>query len=684
MKMTLKKRAKMNIAGVLAVALLCSIFVATPPIKVEAGAKTLTLKAARKLAILNSPAIEGAEDAIESKKAAYESAVKALKIKEKSLSQFRWSPLLSFKFPTSPDFSQASEFAFKPVSLSYEIQVAQHKLQDKKYEVSEKLNNLFVDIVTLQETIEFGEKRLESYQKALKKNEAKLKIGQANKSDVEKLQKNIESLNNKIASNKSTLTNQLKKLSGMIGMDVTTGYKFEKPFVDANIERNQLEALIKYTEDRDEGYYEACVNETTARAELVTNSGLIRNKYGGDYGMISSYVNNALNGQSVNKKAFKADYKAFLEKIDSYWQGKKRIVFIKIPRLWFKGNMDGTRYMEDDPYVLYQNVLDYNSACREKETAKKELDESVTDTYNNFISIRNSYLNYVKEVKSVAESLKKDEYRNRMGELTFEEYQSALESYEELQNSMLDAMKLLSTTVYSFDRLTCGGVSAFMSGTDADLQTAVVGESYVEKSTAEGAYYTLTSIIQNQEFELAVKIPDDFEITVTDYELWVDNIRIGEKTSVDKKLRHLALTKDAVDEAKIRLYEADTFIDDCVIDPSVNSGPLKITKGFDIKKEPIPEIGTYEVVTNDTTGLVEIKFTMKDEKIKSFKVLSEDGQALGGDEKTDISKPFKYVSVITQSISELKVEFYGQEGSVIERGRLIESSGIVSREDTNS
>ena len=52
------------------------------------------------------------------------------------------------------------------------------------------------------------------------------------------------------------------------------------------------------------------------------------------------------------------------------------------------------------------------------------------------------------------------------GELTFDEYDSQMESYEELQNSMLDAMKLYTTTLYSFDRLTCGGISALLSGTE--------------------------------------------------------------------------------------------------------------------------------------------------------------------------------------------------------------------------
>ena len=246
---------------------------------------------------------------------------------------------------------------------------------------------------------------------------------------------------------------------------------------------------------------------------------------------------------------------------------------------------------------------------------------------------------------------------------------------------MLDAMKLYATTLYSFDRLTCGGISALMKGTDADLQTAVVGESYVEKTVAEGAYYTLKPIIQEQEFELSVRIPDDFEISITDYELWVDNIQIGERTPIDKKLRHLMVTADGVDEAKIRLLDDGKFVDDCKIDPSVESGPLEITKGFVVKKEEIPELGTFTVDANETTGIVELKFEMDNENIKKFKVLTEDGKPLGSDEQIGIDKPLKYIAVLTQSLSELKVEFYGEDGSLIVRGRLDDANGIVRREE---
>ncbi|WP_034443092.1 TolC family protein [Butyrivibrio sp. AE2032] len=644
--------------------------------------KTLTMKGARSLAIENSDAYDSAETAVESKKANYESAVKAINLKEKSMKQFRWSPLLSFKFPETPDFSEASEFQYKPVALQYEISVAEHKLQDKTFEISEKVNNLFVEIVVLQKQIAFNESRLTTYEEGLAKNQAKLHLGQANQADVDKLEKKVESTKNKVASDRRTLEADLKKMTDMIKIDVTTGYNFQKPFVEATIDRDSLDALMKYTEDRDEGYYEACTAESSARAELNTNAKLMRNKYGGDYNRIASYVNTALNGDSINKKAFKKDYKSFLDKIDSYWNGKKRILFIKIPRLWFKGNMDGTRYIDDDPYVLYQNVLDYASAYKDKVAAKKDIDSSVEEAFNNYISVRNSYKQYQKDVDEAEANLKKDELRNRLGQLSFDEYDSEMDSFEELQNSMLDAMKLYTTTLYTFDRLTCGGISAILAGTDADMQTAVVGESYVEKNTAD-AQYTLKPIIQNQEFELTIIIPDDFEIEISDYELWVNNVQVGDRLPVDKKLRHLMLSFDTVSEAKIRIYNGEEFIDDCIIDPTVESGPLTITTGYDIKRRDPNQIGTYEITVNETTGLVEIKFKMDEDKedIKSFKVLTQEGKALGGDKVIEIDKSLKYISIVKQSLDDLKIEFYDSGESVLYKARFDTANGAVLKED---
>ncbi len=474
-------------------------------------------------------------------------------------------------------------------------------------------------------------------------------------------------------SDQVALEADLKKLSKTLGLDVTTGYKFQKPYVEATIDRSSLEPLQTYTADRDETYYEAAMTATAARIQLSTNYNITRNFYGSDTNIISGYVNQALNGQQVSSKAFKADYKKFLDKVDSYWKGNFYIwiplwLVIVFPKEWIKGSLDGIRYVEDDPYALYQNVLDYISARKDEQSALETLNQSVEDQFNNYISVRNAYESNVKAVDDKKKDMDVFAAKNKMGLMTLEEYETEQDDYETLQNSMLDSMKLYTDTLYSFDRLTCGGVSALLSGTDADLQTAIVGQSYVTQSKDEATYY-LKSIIQREMFELSIYIPDDFDVDITDYELWCDNEQIGSRTPVDKSLRHLALSKENVGKVMIRLYNGEEFIDDCVINPEDESGTLNITTRLDVNKDATGDVGTYDVTTSNVTGLATITLTpLESEGIAFFKLIDEEGKALGGDEPVDIKKGLTHLGLVSTDLDKLTVEYYDENKSLKYKG----------------
>ncbi|MBR5420234.1 MAG: TolC family protein [Lachnospiraceae bacterium] len=647
---------------------------AAPPIGPLRVGGVLTMAAARALAVEESTAYFQVEQQIASKEAALKSAQKAIKLKQKSMSTFRWSPLLSFKFPTKPTEAEALEFQFKPVSIQAEIDEAKHKLTDTKLGIYEEINKLYVDIVVLQRTIDFSKKRIDAYKLGLEKNRARLLIGEATQADVDGLEKKLDAAESKLATDQRTLEADLRKLSDKIGTDVTTNYRFETPFLEASIPRTALPALIQYTLDRDQTYYKACLDETTARAELKMNDSLFRNHYGSEYGMISSYVTMALNGEKIKgslAKGFKKDYDAFIKQIDSHWEGKKRILFIKIPRLWFKGSLDGTRYIDDDPYVCYQATLDYVSAVTDKEAAEGDLEEQVIDSFENYISTRNAYAKMAEDLETSEANLEADLLRNQLGELSFEEYDSAMSDYEQLQNDFFEQMKTYSETLYAFDRLTCGGVTAFISGTDASLETGETGTSYVEKDMADGASYFLKQIIQNEAFELSVYIPEDFEVDITDFELWCDNTRIGEKTPIDKRLRHLALTKSGVSKVKIRLYNGEEFVDDVVIDPQESSGPLPIVKDRRIVKKEDGEIGLVDLSTSSVTGLLTIKLEItEDPAVASYKVKTSDGKYISGEKPIKNGKSFKHLALVEDGLGDCEIELYGKDDNLLYNARF--------------
>lgn len=645
----------------LSVCMIFSMGWSLTPMECEAaGAKTLTLTLAKKLAVANSASYEKVESQLAVKQASLSQAYRSIREKQKNMSTFRWSPLLSFKFPTKPDLSEAYEFQFKPIEIQSEIDSLKHQLMDVVLEEYEKVSTLFVDAVVLDESISFNEKRLAVFEEQLVKDKAKLKLGEASQSDIDILNTNITSLQNKIATDRRSYEQSKKKLSDAIGMDVTTGYSFVNPFVSAEISRSQLQDLTQYTLDHDQSYYDVCMAESTALISLRTNYNLMNGQYGSKMNYISGYVNQVYAGTKVNKKAFKSAYEVFLQKIDEPWQGKKKILFIRIPKEWFKGAISGIRYVEDEPYALYEAALEYEDARLERQNAQKDLTDEVADTFENYVSLRNAYLAAVEAVNKAEKTLTAAESLNKLGELTNEEFTTEKEDYEELQNEMFSALADYTKALYSFDRLTCGGVSVLLADAGADLNAGGEGNSYVEAEYEGGAYYYMESIIEQEQFRLNVYIPDDFSVEVTHFELWCDGKQIGERTAIDKSIRHLALATESIDKAFIRFYNDTEFVDDCEIDPSQQSGELQIVTNYTTTGDSRDkELGEYSITVNAVTGIATVELSpRKDREIAFYRITTSDGVYLTGDSYYSVEKGFRYLSLLENGIADLNIEFY--------------------------
>ena len=154
-----------------------------------AGERLLNLDMAKKTGLANSSAYEKLESELQVKEVSLKQAVKSIKLKQKNMSTFRWTPLLSFKFPEKPDLSEAYEFQFKPIQIQAEIDTVKHKMTDHILEVYENISNLYVDIVVLEDTVSFNEQRLSAMEETLKKNRSRLRLGQATQNDIDTMEK---------------------------------------------------------------------------------------------------------------------------------------------------------------------------------------------------------------------------------------------------------------------------------------------------------------------------------------------------------------------------------------------------------------------------------------------------------------------------------------------------------------
>lgn len=656
-------------ARLLISAFICGIFCGNGQKVQAAEGRLLTLDMAKKSAVACSPKMEKLESEKNVKEASLKQALKSIQAKKKNMSTFRWSPLLSFKFPEKPDLAEAYEFQFKPIQIQAQIDTVRHKMTDQILEIYEETSNLYVNIVVAEDKLAFLEERLEAMNLTLLKNRARLKTGLASQSDVDTMEQSVKTLNNQIASERRNLNTNKKKLSELMGMDVTTGYRFENPFVESRIDRSSLNSLIQYTLDHDENYYEVSLDATTSLTSLRTNYELMEGQYGSKMSYISDYINQALAGEKISQRAFKAQYEEFLKAIDQPWQGKIRILFIRIPKEWFKGAISGIRYVEDEPYALYEAALEYQDAVLEKQNEERSLKQEVEESFNNLVSMRNAYDTLAEQVEEAENSLQAEAVLNRLGELTYEEYRSSLDSCEELQNDMYEALGDYSQALYSFDRLTCGGVTALLQGTGAELNAGDGGVSYVDEEYAQGAYYYIEPIVEQQEFRVGVSIPPDFDIEVTHFELWCDQIQIGSRTETDRTIRHLGLSVDQVSEVKLRFYHNGQFIDDCVIDPDVYSGPLSIVKEYRIQEQENQRIGTYTMESHPESGLISITLSPDPaEGIGYYRIRNQEGNYLLGGELLPVETEFRHLSLVQGSEEELTIEFFDADAQLLYTG----------------
>lgn len=679
----MEQKARRRLRTCTALILVCSILLGgiyAFSEQMPAAAKSLGLRMAEKLAYANSTQYAQLKRRLALTEIQYVQSVKSIRMKEKNQKTFRWSPLLNFKFPEKPALADEFEYQYKPLELQSGIDSIRHSLDQCIHTVNENTALQFVSVYKLQVSIDYNEKRLESYRKTLAKNKVRLAAGLATKTDIATMEKKVNTLASTVAADMRSFESAKARLSEWIGMDVTTGYTFESPFTTVELDRTVLKQLIGYTLEHDDEFYKTRLETSNGLLEMNTNYRLMLNHFGsGTMSCIDSYIDQARRGEKIDADAFKSAFNEMLERADQPWVGKKKILFIKVPKIWFKGAVDGQRYVEDEPYVLYENALEYQGLMADQKTAQKELESNVTSAFEVYISTKNSYESLLAQNRAQEKELAAARVKNLMGEMEYEDYLSVQEEYEEMQMDTLEAEAAYSEAIYSLDRITCGAVRKYMSGEDISLNTTEGGESYVVEDESEGVYYYIHSLVSDNLFELGITVPDDYEIDITSYELWVDGTQVGERTEADKTLRHLALDLDHTTRVWIRLYNDNTFIDDCEIDPSEYSGLLTI-RSYRVEQGEDTLVGSYTGKADAMLGVYDLTFTMEpDELATQFNVRTADGAWLIGEEKQPVGSSFRYLSLTENSLADLVICFYDESGALLYEARLNTEDGTIHK-----
>ena len=678
--------------------------------------KRLRLSQAKTLAIAMNEKIEAVDMRIDAKTAKMQSSIRSLRERERSMSTIRWSPILNFKFPEDPKEVEAFEFQFKPTQLQNEITSLKHKITELQMDTNEKVSNTYVQIIHARDEVDRLTARHKKLETTVAKLEVKLKDGTAaaNSTDVvtetdaegnevvisprilkarvkaaeEKLeaaQGRLDNCTTELTNAKTELEEKKKKLGDMLGFTITDRFTFDDAFVTANLNRDNIEYLYTYALDDDPDVYAARMAHDEALLALRINYDLMKKHYSGYISVLEPYVQQALDGTKIPKKAFKKDYDQFLKDIDEPWQGSYKIWFIKIPKEWLKGDTDGIRYVEDDPYVLYSAILDYEAAKKEYDNAQMDLYNSIYDAYSNYASTRKAYLTannaYVKADKLLGLS----EVNYLLGEMTLEEFEEEEQECNALKDDAADALTDFSETLYSFDRTTCGALSKFFEGAEANRNTEALMLTPIIRT---GCMYTFRPIIDSEEFLLSIDVPDDFYaetgINITHFQLFADGNQIkpvgyGEaedetetspKTEVGKTLRHMMLSTQSLGECTIRVFDGETFIDECQVDPSVLHGPLNITIGHeeDINAHTL---GTYVASDDVATDMLVLTLNLEQDLVQAeyesgneaayYRLCVAQDTYVLSDDMVPVDRQFTYLKFLKSDLEDIYIELFDSD-----------------------
>jgi hypothetical protein len=433
-----------------------------------------------------------------------------------------------------------------------------------------------------------------------------------------------------------------------------------------NVTRAQLEELTNFTLENDHVYYAARMAESAARISLDSYERLFRSQYGGKVNAISGFLSQARSGSDVDASAFKMAYDRMTSDVDSPWQGRRRILFFSFPREWTKGQIDGIRYIEDEIYALYTSALDYLSARKDRETAEADLRRQIADAYEALVTAGNSADSLVAAVGDAKTALARVTELNKLGKADFSEVEDKQADYQELQVEAIKVLADYNDLLFDFERLTCGGLTKLLTGAEMTTDAGGGGISRLDNPT-----YYIYSDVADMIFGFGVHIPEDYEPEIDAFELWYQGVRLGERTPVEKEIRHLVLDYGETNGLTVRLYNGDEYVDECEVDTTVSSDVLKLRGSVpDAPREITAGYYTISVGRGEGADMTEIELSPADGSPFAFYRVVLNGEGLLDGALVAADRPFRYLSIFSVDMSDLRVELFDEARTLIYSARF--------------
>lgn len=559
--------------------------------------KTLSLEQAVALTLKNSDKLQNVTVSKVKKQIQLKQANAAVADTRRRESTVRFSLLFNIKFPEKHAMPKEIELLTKIPDIQSEIKLLNMEYNDAVLSETADCEQQYYTTVFKAYDTEFCENMLNQAREGFDRIKLSYARGEAKKSDVEYMQKQVSDAEAALKKAKTSYESAKKKLSGIIGTDVTKGYSFRCELPSVDLKASDLEKIQRYAEKNDYTYQKALEQKNAADSRTQTVKSVYSGRYGGDASSVMSYINSCrARGEKIDYEVFIQKYNQFLTKIEEPWAGSYviNLLFFKIyiPKEWFKGTYSGERYLEDERYALFVSLTELDEAEQQRKSALNELMTALSDGFDALLESKAAYDSagsfLAKMQRDYADALRD----NMAGLAEYTELYDKKIALMEQQKSIYEMRVDFANSISSYNRQSANYLADKVLKTENPaLISYEDGISSGEITDGSVPSWYVNILGASYKCEFGVKIPDSYD--VTHYELYSDSgVKIGERTEIGKTMTRISTVYADTSLLTLKFYNEDTLKYTAVFDGMQYCGTLEMQPAGNVGGLPA---GTWSV-----------------------------------------------------------------------------------------
>ncbi|MFI3174333.1 MAG: TolC family protein [Bacillota bacterium] len=594
-----------------------------PFVEIQANTE-MTIEKAVELAIANSFSIQEVKVDLIKKDIELKQAHAAIKDIRKKETTVKFSLLFNIQFPEKHDMPQEIELITKVPTIENEIVVLEEKLVYETLNVQTQTETAYYNVLSEINGLEQTEQQLTATNQSLVTTENQWKRGEAPKTDVEYLESLVRDLETAKQKYLTNIDIKQKVLSSLVGTELRYGYNFTPYFPELYLERAELSEMTAYALEHNFDLFEKIQARKLAETEAESILQIYKSRYGSYINDIEAYIRSQ-EGKTMDYDYFIEKYNHTLTSIDSPWAGAFTInlIFfrISIPKEWFKGDLSGVRYMDDQKYALFVALVDRDKARNAEANAITALEDEIYQEYSTLKQMESAMQTAETSLLVAETDYDTKLLENKRQLVTFTTLESAKAAFYASQSNLYEMRLEYAKTLSALNLKTGGYVNDRLQGVDVSNVTLESGESFMGQAT-----WKINQTITEYTFEFGVDIPDDYN--VSQYELHYEEARVGNRTAIDETIIHLPLTYADSTLMEVRFYDDGVWTYTATFDGGQFEGELLMVAvdGAEVPEDPDTE-GTWKLEQSD---ILRSDFTITVDTIvyDSYEVFA-DGLSLG-------------------------------------------------------